>query len=128
MPNNKAPSVLVIEDDVALAMALKDKLTDEGFEVMQAGDGVEGLATALLHHPDILLVDIMMPRMDGLKMLKELRGDDWGKKVKVILLTNLSEDKAIKDALDSEVEQYLVKADWSLEEIAKKLQSELHIK
>lgn len=117
--------ILVVEDESALSSALKDKLTREGFEVTVAKDGQEGLSRALADHPDLILLDIVMPVMDGMTMLYALRKDPWGKNVTVILLTNLFDTEKIAQSLERGVYDYLVKSDWTLEDIVKKVKLKL---
>jgi len=120
--------VLVVEDDLPVLRALVDKLDREGFDVISATNGVEGLEAALSNHPDLILLDILMPIMDGTTMLKKLRQKNvWGKKVPVILLTNLSnaEQKVMKNIIESEPAYYLVKSNWSITEVIKRVREAL---
>lgn len=117
--------LLVVEDDLSLMKALSGKLTGEGFEVIEAKNGEEGLKKALEHKPELTLLDIVMPRMDGLTMLKQLRKDEWGKDAKVIILTNLSDAANANELEEKGVSDYLIKSDWSLEDIVKKVQDTL---
>jgi len=113
----KKSKILIIEDEVDLRRLLKSKLIDEGFDVLEADNGKNGLETSLSQHPDIVLLDIIMPVMDGLTMLKELRKDEWGKKVPVVILSNLSETEKVGEGLEKNVYDYLVKADWEPDDI-----------
>lgn len=110
--------VLVVEDDLPVLRALVDKLTREGFDVLEAKDGKEGLRVALRDRPDIILLDILMPVMDGPTMMKKIRKESsWGKQVPIILLTNLStaaEMKTVKTVIEAEPSYYLVKSNWSM--------------
>jgi two-component system response regulator MprA len=120
--------LLVVEDDVSLQGVLRDKFTLEGFSVIEAKDGEEGLAVALREHPDIILLDIIMPKMDGLTMMKKLRQmDEWGKRVPIILLTNLSaDDEKINWAIaENEPAYYLVKSNWSISDLVDKVNERL---
>jgi DNA-binding response OmpR family regulator len=117
--------ILVVEDEASLQDPLVEKLVSEGFDVVRAENGEIGLAQALDLKPDLILLDIMMPRMDGLEMLKALRQDEWGKTAKVIVLTNGSESSSLADVLESDVTDYLVKVDVSLEEIVAKVRTKL---
>lgn len=108
----KKQSILVVEDEVSLRNALRDKFVREGFDVFEARDGVEGLEVSLREHPDLILLDIVMPKMDGMTMLGKIRADAWGKNVKVIVLTNLSDVGITYDSYD-----YLVKSDWKIEDV-----------
>ena len=77
--------ILIVEDEDSMLSALADKIRQAGFaESLIARNGEEGLSLALSEHPDLLLVDILMPKMDGMTMIKQLRKDAWGKEVKII--------------------------------------------
>ena len=110
--------ILIIEDEEALQRILKDKFTEEGFEIFQAKNGLEGYEMALKIQPDLILLDIMMPVLDGLAMLKKLRGEsDFGKNVPVIVLTNLSDSKNISTGIEHKVTHYWVKSDWKINDL-----------
>jgi DNA-binding response OmpR family regulator len=117
--------ILLVEDEPAIARAMADKLTNEGFTVLRASDGEDGLAQALKEHPDLILLDIVMPKMDGMTMLNQLRKDDWGKNAKIIFLTNLSEMEAVQKATELGVFDYIVKSDWKLSDVVKKVREKL---
>lgn len=117
--------ILIIEDEKPLIRALSQKLSDEGFEILQAMDGETGLAMALDKHPDIILLDIILPKMDGITCLKKLREDAWGKNVPVIILTNLSDEESLKQSQIEHVPDYLVKSDWRLEDVTAKIRERL---
>lgn len=122
---NYMNKVLVIEDDETLRKIVSDKLRSESFEVFEAGNGIVGLELALKEHPDLILLDIIMPEMDGMTMLKKLRTDDWGKDVRVIITTNLGDDKKTEEAMKEGVYDYLVKTDWSLDDLILKVKDKL---
>ncbi|MCC7160326.1 response regulator [Candidatus Nomurabacteria bacterium] len=120
--------VLIIEDDDALRKVLKDKFTLEGFDVLEAKNGEEGLENANSLHPDIILLDIVMPKMDGLTLMKKLRAqNEWGKNVPIIMLTNLgADDEKINWAIaENEPAYYLVKADYSINDLVDKVKERL---
>ncbi len=119
--------ILIVEDEKSLLEALNLKFSGEGFEVIQAKDGIEGLESALAKRPDLILLDIIMPRMDGITMLKRLREYDWGKDVPVILLTNLGDSEKIAEVMEYGVYDYLVKAEWKMEELVERVKSRLNI-
>ncbi len=121
----KQQSILIVDDEISLLNALRDKLTHENFVTLEAKNGEEGLALALSAHPDLILLDIVMPKMDGMTMLKKLREDAWGKNVKVIMLSNLSDMKNVVDAIQQESYDYLVKSDWKLEDVVTKVREKL---
>ncbi|MFA6105227.1 MAG: response regulator [Patescibacteria group bacterium] len=117
--------LLIVEDERTLLKVLKERFSKEGYEVSTAGDGAVALEMALTDHPDLILLDIVMPIMDGMTVLKKLRGNEWGKDVPVVLLTNLNIADKVADALDRGVYDYLVKSDWSLEDIVTKVNERL---
>lgn len=109
--------ILVVEDEPTLSTALVDKFTAEQFTVLTAKNGREGLDTALKEHPDIILLDIVMPVMDGMSMLVALRKEEWGKTAKVMLLTNLSDPHKMSESIAQDAAGYLIKSDWKLEDL-----------
>ena len=117
--------ILIVEDEEALLKALAIKFTKEGFKVSKAKNGLEGLEKAAAEHPDLILLDIVMPKMDGMTMLAKLRKTRWGKDVEVVLLTNLSDTAKVADSFNKGVYSYLVKSDWKLEEVVKLVRQKL---
>jgi len=118
--------VLVVEDEPSLRKALTEKLTVAGFSVLAAKDGQEGLTMAINKHPRIILLDLMLPKMDGMSVLDRLRRDEWGKNVPVIILTNLmATDGYKKLAEEFNVVDYIVKSDRTLEEVVSKVRAVL---
>jgi DNA-binding response OmpR family regulator len=117
-------SILIVEDEVSLRGALRDKFTREGFLVHEARDGEEGLAVALAERPHVILLDMMMPKMDGMTMLTQLRAaNEWATSVPVFVLTNLGEDDKLtmREILDDSFAHYLVKSNWSIDQIVVKV-------
>lgn len=117
--------ILIVEDEEPLLDALQGKLTDEGYYVLTAKNGEKGLEVALSHQPDLILLDLVMPVMSGMSMLKKLREHSWGSTAKVVILTNLTDVKEQKEALEVNTENYLVKSDWSLSDVVKKVKEKL---
>lgn len=117
--------ILVVEDEPSLISALRNKITQSGFEFSEARNGQEGLAKALAEKPDLILLDVIMPVMDGLTMLHKLREDEWGKEVPVIILTNLSDDKKVMEAVKQGSYDYLIKSNWSINEVINKIKERL---
>lgn len=121
-----AKTILVIEDDTDLRGILRDSLTEEGYDVSEAKGGEEGLRLALSQHPDLILLDIVLPGMDGLAVLSQIRQDKpWGQHAKVVMLTNLSDSKSVADCLELGAHSFLVKADWTIEDILAMIHDEL---
>ena len=118
-------TVLIIEDEKLLADALKRKLERSGFSVFIAIDGAEGLEFALDKHPDLILLDIVMPIMDGITVLDRIREDEWGAKVPVLILSNLSDAESIKESKANGINDYLIKTDWKISDVVKKVKENL---
>jgi CheY-like chemotaxis protein len=102
-----------------------DRFRVNNFIVLEAKNGQEGLDLALAEHPDMILLDISMPVMDGLTMLKELRKDEWGKHAEVIFLTNFTDVERISQAAEVEAVDYLIKEDWQAEDLVNKVKEVL---
>lgn len=117
--------ILIVDDEEQHAKALEITLHKGQYRTLRAVNGEEGLATALSAHPDLILLDIIMPGMDGITMLKKLREDVWGCKVPVILLTNLTENQETKDWIRKGKYEYLVKSNYSLDEVMERIKSQL---
>lgn len=109
--------ILIVEDEEPLLKILKAAFVDEGFEVLTAKNGSEALDIALQYHPELIVLDLMMPVMDGHTMLGKLRNDEWGHNVPVMVLTNAQESEHISEALNKQVTRYLIKSDMKLENI-----------
>ncbi len=119
---NKSLSILIVEDEHALLQVLADKFGREGFLALTAPDGQAGLEAALKHKPDVIVLDIIMPSMDGLQMLKKLRENKWGQNVPVLILSNLSEPEYTEEILNSDPNvSYLIKSNWGLDDVVKKV-------
>lgn len=121
----KNKTILMIEDEESTLQALTDIFAGEGFSILKARDGKEGLEIALREHPDLILLDIVLPIMTGISMLKKLRADDWGKNAKVIILTNLNDVGTAATALENGVYNFLIKADCKLKDLVKKVKETL---
>ncbi len=119
--------ILIIEDDSILQKALLEFLTAEGFETMSALDGEEGVKIGKEKKPDLILLDIVLPKMDGYEVLKAMKADENTKKIPIILLTNLGSLNDVQKALDLGATTYLIKADYKLEEVTKKIKEVLNI-
>ena len=109
--------VLVVDDEKVLLELLLSKIGQAGFIAIGARDGDDGLQKALAEHPDLILLDIIMPKMDGITMLKKLREDAWGKTAPVIMLSNLNTAEAVEKSLENGAYDYLVKVDYSLDDL-----------
>jgi len=117
--------LLVVEDEVVLNKALQDFLTFEGFDVTVAFDGEDGIKKTFSEKPDLVLLDIILPKKDGYEVIKELKSSSETKNIPIILLTNLGSVNDVEKALNLGATTYLVKADYKLEEITQKIKEVL---
>lgn len=117
--------ILIVEDEPPLSEILKDHFENEGFRIIVAKDGEEGLGLALSKKPDMILLDINLPKLNGLDMLKQLRTYEAGKSIPAIALTNLNDTKEVNEALASGVSDFLVKADWSITDVVESVRRKL---
>ncbi|MEK7517902.1 MAG: response regulator [Patescibacteria group bacterium] len=120
------PHLLLIEDDESLVAIYKAKFEKEGFMVSAEKDGEGGLRSALLNHPDIILIDIKIPKMDGMMVMKKLREDKWGEKVPIIIITNFDvTDGQISELVEDHPAYYLFKANTTLDEMVDRVREVL---
>lgn len=118
------PKVLLVEDDTMLVDMYSLKFDGEGFEVWKAGNGIEGLKAIEDHGaPDIILLDVIMPQMDGFSMLQQVKSQAKLKNVPVILLTNLGQDNDIKRGMELGATDYLVKANLTPAQVVEKVRA-----
>lgn len=117
--------IAIIEDDKILSNALYAGLKEAGFEVAQAFDGEEGLALVQSQKPDLVLLNILLPKVDGLKVAKQLKGAPETKSIPIIILTVLEKSSSVAEALESGVFEYLVKSDYKVEDIIKMVKEKL---
>jgi DNA-binding response OmpR family regulator len=101
--------ILAIDDENDVLVIIKSALKSEGYDVVTANNGYDGLAIAQDEKPDLILLDLMMPEMDGFEVLENLRDNDTTMDIPVIVLTGLSERGKIREALDKGVDYYIVK-------------------
>lgn len=121
-----AKKVAIIEDDIAIVQMYRMKFQAEGYDVQTASDGKAGLELVKTFKPDVVLLDLMMPEMGGAEMLGKLRSEPWGKKVKVVILTNLGESEAPASLKSHGVEDFIVKADMTPKEVAQRIKAVLN--
>lgn len=119
---------MIAEDEEPMLAALSKKFEKEGFGVVKTKNGEEALAHALKDRPDLILLDLIMPKMDGMTVMNKLRQDEWGKTVPIIILTNLNmDDKIMRGVSKDEPAYYLMKAEVKLEDIVAKVREVLKI-
>ena len=123
--NYMAKKILVIEDEKPIADAMQVGLSEAGYEVKVAYDGESGLLQAKELVPDLILLDLLLPKKDGITVLNELRQDEKTKAVPVMILSQLSDTGKISEGVALGVVGYLVKVDFSLAEVVEKIQEVL---
>jgi len=119
----KQKTILIVEDEKNLRDAVVDILQLKKFLPIEAKNGKEGVELALSKHPDLILLDLIMPQMDGMTAFKKIRKDVWGANVPVIILTNLSanSEQLVEDMVTHKPMYYLVKSDWKLHDVVDKI-------
>ncbi|MCL5435810.1 MAG: response regulator [Patescibacteria group bacterium] len=117
--------ILVVEDEEILLTALREELTQGGYETEGAVDGEDGLVKVKSFKPDLVLLDLVMPKMDGMQVLKKLKEDEATRDLSVVILTNLSDYERISEALSLGAKDYLVKANYSLTDLLEKVKTVL---
>lgn len=113
--------VLIVEDEKDISDAMAETLTKAGYQVLVSENGQAGLNLALKEHPDLILLDLMMPVMDGHEALKRLRVDPWGRTARVIILTAMDDVTNIATAHEYPIIDYIIKAQTSLDDVLKKV-------
>lgn len=119
------PKILVVEDESALQKTVGAVLSKEGYEVLQALDGEIGLRLAQSQNPDLIILDLILPKVNGFEVLEKLKADPQTRSVPVIILTNLEAMEDIEKALNAGACTYLVKANYTLEEVLAKVKQAL---
>lgn len=120
-----AKKILVVEDEATLQNAMVEVLTQSGYETLSALDGELGFALATKELPDLILLDIILPKMDGFEVLKGLKANPQTANIPVIILTNLGDVSSVQQALELGANSYLVKADFHLDDVIQKVERTL---
>lgn len=117
--------IAIIEDDSVISQMYRMKFEADGFEVQIANNGKDGIALVEQFVPDMVLLDMQMPIMNGDEALKNIRSEEWGKTVPVMILTNLGEEEAPKDIRSLGIESYIVKADLTPRQVVERVKTSL---
>lgn len=120
-----ATTILVIEDNVTLLDLLKERLGQEGWKVETAVDGIEGFNHAVKVKPTLILLDLLLPKKDGVTVLKELRARADTKEIPVVVLTNLSDGETVANVLSSGGMDFLIKTDYTLDQVVDRIRKRL---
>lgn len=119
--------IAIIEDDQTISQMYRMKFEADGFDVQLASNGKLGVSLVESFKPDLILLDLQMPEMDGAEALTEIRKHDWGKTIPVIILTNMGEEESPKSLHHLNVESYIVKADMTPSQVVGKVKETLKI-
>jgi DNA-binding response OmpR family regulator len=117
--------IAIIEDDPVISQMYRMKFEADGFEVQLADNGERGIALVEEFKPNLILLDMKMPHMDGAEALAEIRAHDWGKDIPVIVLTNLGEEEAPKSLKNLSIHSYIVKADLTPRQVVGRVKEAL---
>ncbi len=120
-------TVLIVEDDNSLRELYEAKLKQAGLRVITAPNGEEGLKTIKALHPQVVLLDLMMPKKNGFDVLKEVKSDDALKTIRVLILSNLGQESDIKYTADLQADGYLIKSRINLNQLVERVNKELAI-
>ena len=115
--------ILFIEDESVLHKTIGEVLTQQGYEMISALDGEIGLRLAQTKKPDLILLDLILPKIDGFGVLKQLKADEKTKDIPVIVLTNLEGMQDVERAIKMGANTYLVKSNYNLEEVVEKIKN-----
>ncbi|MDX1607852.1 MAG: response regulator [Candidatus Spechtbacterales bacterium] len=121
-----AKKILFAEDEETLQKAMKQRLTEEGYEVLVAHDGETAIEMAKKEKPDLVLLDLILPKKDGFEVLEEMKADEKLNDIPVVVLTNLETNRDIQRVLDAGATTYLVKANYEIDDVLDKLKNILH--
>lgn len=119
--------IAIIEDDQTISQMYRMKFEADGFEVQLAGDGKRGVALVESFQPDIILLDLQMPEMNGDEALTNIRAHDWGKNIPVIILTNMGHEESPKGLELLDVSSYIVKADLTPSQVVAQVKKTLSL-
>ena len=119
--------IAIIEDDPTINQMYRMKFEADGFDVQIADNGQRGVALAEAFKPDIILLDLQMPHMNGEEALTEIRSHDWGKNIPVIILTNLGEEEAPKALKSLGIHSYIVKAELTPRQVVGRVKEALNL-
>jgi two-component system, OmpR family, alkaline phosphatase synthesis response regulator PhoP len=113
--------ILLVEDDRFLRRACETSLRQRGFTVIAAADGEEGLRLARAEHPDLILLDLLMPKLSGVEVLRALKADVGTKAIPVLILSNSSREQDVSEVISLGAVAYWVKANLSLKELGERV-------
>lgn len=117
--------ILIVDDEPNLRELFVDALSPQGFTCVTARNGLEGLNLSLTENPDIILLDLRMPEMDGLTMLRELRKNKSTEKIPVIILSTVNDEKSVSEAVQLGVSDFMEKSNWNVTELMERIRNNI---
>lgn len=127
MPSNKQTHILIVEDDLFLAEIYQKKFEMEGFKVSMANDGEKAVTDIKKKMPDLVLLDILLPKLDGFSVLEAIKSDNASKDIPIILLTNLGQQDDVQRGLEKGAADYLIKTHFKPSEVVDKVRKLLKL-
>ncbi|OGL73668.1 hypothetical protein A3D72_01950 [Candidatus Uhrbacteria bacterium RIFCSPHIGHO2_02_FULL_57_19] len=131
MPNNKSnnkPRILIVEDNLTLLNLIKEKVKSEGWTALTAVDGDEAAKKIRTQNPDLILLDLLLPKRDGVSVLREMRSRKETADIPVVVLTNLSDGETVEAVMAEGGTDFLVKTDYTLDDVMARVRQRLPIK
>ncbi len=119
--------IAIIEDDAVISQMYRMKFESDGFDVQLANNGTRGVALVEEFTPDLILMDLQMPEMDGATALAHIRKSEHGKDIPVIILTNLGEEEAPKEIRSLGIHSYIVKAELTPRQVVQRVKDALNV-
>lgn len=113
--------ILIIEEEQSIQKALLTKLSEENLEVIQAFNGEEGLEMALSEKPDVIVLDILLPKLNGMEVAEKIREDEWGKYAKIMILSAFSNPEVLSKALKLDIFNYVEKTDIKIQDLVEEI-------
>ena len=118
-----ASKILIAEDDQFILKAMTTKLTKEGYEVKIAADGVQLMDILKSYLPDLIILDLLMPKKDGFEVLKEVKADPKLKNIPILIASNLGQSSDIQQVLNLGATDYIIKSEFTLESLVQKIKN-----
>lgn len=119
---NHTPTILIVEDEAAILYAMQAKLRVAGFQVVTADDGEKAWRFLETMLPDLIVLDVVLPKIDGLELLKRIKNDERLQHLPTVIVTNLTDDETRKRGLELGANDFIIKVEYNLDEIALRIQ------
>jgi len=114
---SSSKTILIIEDEALILRALSEGFTRRGYKVLKADDGEAGIESIEKENPDVILLDLILPKVSGQEVLQHMNENKLIKKIPVVVLTNVSDGSSLKECMDLGAKEYIIKANFSFDEM-----------